>query len=283
MITKTEIESLIFLLDDPDPVVQTGVRNRLNELGEDAVPLLDQYRAETVKEGEKEFLNNIIYNITVGAQIEEFSELLDEGIESGKNLERAVLLLSKFATPTLRIEDYSRKLDKIAQQIGADIAYTPSLREKMHIMLQYVFRELRFRGDSKNYHHPDNALLDRVIDRRKGLPIMLSLIVIFLARRLNLPFYGVNMPIHFMLIYQTHDEGVLIDPFDGGTIVTYDQCYYFLKKNGIEPRPDHLKKADEVDILARCIRNLIQSFAKQKQDRKVKDLRELLQLVELKG
>ncbi len=283
MITKTEIESLIFLLDDPDPVVQTGVRNRLNELGEDAVPLLDQYRAETVKEGEKEFLNNIIYNITVGAQIEEFSELLDEGIENGKNLERAVLLLSKFATPTLRIEDYSRKLDKIAQQIGADIAYTPSLREKMQIMLQYVFRELRFRGDSKNYHHPDNALLDRVIDRRKGLPIMLSLIVIFLARRLNLPFYGVNMPIHFMLIYQTHDEGVLIDPFDGGTIVTYDQCYYFLKKNGIEPRPDHLKKADEADILARCIRNLIQSFAKQKQDRKVKDLRELLQLVELKG
>jgi regulator of sirC expression with transglutaminase-like and TPR domain len=283
MITKSEIESLIFLLDDPDPVVQTGVRNRLNELGEDAVPLLDQYRAETVAEDEKEFINNIIYNITVGAQIEEFSELLDEGVDNGENLERAVLLLSKFATPTLRIEEYSRKLDNIAQQIGTDIAYTPSLREKMQIMLQFVFRELRFRGDSKNYHHPDNALLDRVIDRRKGLPIMLSLIVIFLARRLNLPFYGVNMPIHFMLIYQTHNEGVLIDPFDGGTIVTYDQCYYFLKKNGIEPRPEHLKRADETDILARCIRNLIQSFAKQKQDRKVKDLRELLQLVELRG
>ena len=91
------------------------------------------------------------------------------------------------------------------------------------------------------------------------------------------------MPIHFLILYETPNEGVLIDPFDGGTIVSYDQCYYFLKKNGVEPRPDHLRKADEIQILARCIRNLIHSYNKAGQERKVKDLRQLLQLVELKG
>lgn len=283
MTSKTEIESLLYLLDDPDPEVQTGVQNRLSELGEDAVPLLDEHRSETVRESDKKVINNIIYSITVGSLLEEFADLMDEGISGSRYLERAVLKLSKFDSPTIRAEDYSRKLDKMAQQIGSDIAYTPSLREKMQIMLQYVFRELRFRGDSGNYHHPDNALMDRVIDRRKGLPIMLSLIVMFLARRLNLPFYGVNMPIHFLIMFKLPSEEILIDPFDGGTIVTYDQCCYFLKKNGIEPRPDHLKKADELDILGRCIRNLIHSYSKQKQERKVKDLRQLLQLVELKG
>lgn len=283
MTSRNEIESLIYLLEDPDPEVQIGVKRRFEELGEHAVPLLDQYRAESIGESRKENISQIIYNITIGSVLEDFSMLAEQGVSDRRQLEKAVFLLSRFGDPTLREEEYSRKLDRIARQIGSDIAYTPSVSEKMHILLHYIFRELRFRGDAKDYHNPDNALFDRVIERRKGLPIMLSLIVVFIARRLNLPFYGVNMPIHFMLMYETHNQNVLIDPFDGGTIVTYDQCCYFLKKNGIEPRPEHLEKADEADILARCIRNLIHSLAKVQQEEKVRDLRDLLQLIELKG
>lgn len=283
MTDKNEIESLIFLLEDPDPNVQIGVKNRFQELGEQAVPLLDQYRSESIHDSERKTINEIIYNITYGSLLEDFSELVELGINDRRQLEKAILLLARFGNPTLRTLEYSKKLDKIAQQIGSDIAYTPSLSEKMHIMLQFIFRDLRFRGDSKNYHDTENAFLDRVLDRRKGLPITLSLIVMFVSRRLDLPFHGVNMPIHFMLMYQTHNQEILIDPFDGGTIVTYDQCYYFLKKNGIEPRPEHLQKADETDILARCIRNLMHSYAKNDQNNKVKDLKNLLNIVELKG
>lgn len=283
MTSKTEIESLIYLLEDPDPEVQIGVKKRFEELGENAVPLLDQFKSESIHDTERETINEIIYNITIGSLIEEFSFLVEQGINDARSLEKAILLLSRFGNPTIRVEECAKKLDKLSQQIGTDIAYTPSVQEKMHILLQFVFRELRFRGDSKDYHNTENAYLDRVIERRKGLPIMLSLIVVFLGRRLNLPFYGVNMPIHFMLMYETHNQNILLDPFDGGTIVTYDQCYYFLKKNGVEPRPEHLKKADEKDILCRCIRNLIHSYSKSGQHRKVKDLRELLQLIELKA
>lgn len=281
MTSKNEIESLIYLLDDPDPEVQNGVKNRFKELGENAVPLLDQFRSESIHASERNTINRIIYTITAGTLREEFADLLSEGIHDRIQLEKAVFMLARFGSPTLRVEEYSRKLDLFSRQIGSDIAYTPSLSEKMHILLQFVFRELHFRGDSKDYHSPDNAFLDRVIDRRKGLPIMLSLIVVFIARRLHLPFYGVNMPIHFMLMYETHNQEVLIDPFDGGTVVTYDQCYYFLKKNGVEPRPEHLKKSDEMDILARCIRNMIHSCAKAGQEERVQDLRELLKMVEL--
>lgn len=280
MTTRNEIESLIYLLEDPDPEVQLGVQKRFEELGDNAVPLLDEYRSESIHSNEIETINKIIYNITAGSTVEDFADLVDLGINGSRQLEKAVLILCRFGNPTLRAEEYSKKLDKLAQQVSSDIAYTPSVREKMQILLQYVFRELRFRGDSKDYHNPDNAFLDRVIDRRKGLPIMLSMVVIFLARRLGLPFYGVNMPIHFMLMYKTHNEEILIDPFDGGTIVTYDQCYYFLKKNGIKPRPEHLQQAGEHQILARSIRNLIHSHAKAQNSEKVKDLRNLLQMVE---
>ncbi len=283
MTNRTEIQSLIYLLEDPDPDVQVGVRKRFDELGEQVVPLLDQYRTESVKDSEKKTINEIIYSITFGSILEEFSGLAEQGIDNRQRLEDALLVLCRFGNPTLRIEDYRKKLDKLSAVIGSDIAYTPSLMEKMQIMLKFVFRELRFRGDAQDYHNPDNAYLDRVIDRRKGLPIMLSVVVMFLARRLDLPFHGVNMPIHFMLMYKTHNQEILIDPFDGGSLVTYNQCCYFLKKNGIDPRPEHLEKAVEADILARCIRNLMNSYGKLADEQRVEGLQKILQITERKA
>lgn len=280
---RSELESLIYLLEDPDPNVQLGVRKRFDELGEQVVPFLDQYRSESIKDSEKKNINEIIYNITFGNILEEFSEITGQGVGNRKQLEHALLTLCRFGNPTLRTGEYQSKLDKLSSVIGSDIAYTPSLTEKMQIMLQFVFRELKFRGDAQQYHNPDNAYLDRVIDRRKGLPIMLSVVVMLLARRLNLPFYGVNMPIHFMLMYKTHNQEILIDPFDGGSIVTYNQCCYFLKKNGIEPRPEHLERADESVILIRCIRNLINSYNKLNDLQRVDGLKKILQIAELKA
>lgn len=283
MADKTEIESLLYLLEDPDPEVQIGVQNRFMELGENAVPLLDQFRHSADYVRDRDTINDIIHSITFDTLYEDFSELLDQGMLSRRVLEKAVLMLARFGNPTLRTEEYCRKLDEFAREVYSEIVDQSSDRQKMHTLLQFVFRELRFTGDQKDYHNPDNALMDKVIDRRKGLPISLSLIVIFLSRRLDLPFFGVNMPIHFMLIYKGEEEDILIDPFDGGTVVTYDQCHYFLKKNGVKPHADHFNRSGEQEILNRLVRNLMHSYSKTGQENRVKELQKLLQLVELKG
>ncbi|TVQ66582.1 MAG: hypothetical protein EA360_05195 [Balneolaceae bacterium] len=280
---RGEIESLIYLLDDPDPDVQQGVRKRFRELGESAVPMLDQYRTQSVRDSEIDAIGEIIYSITSESIFDEYADVVERGIDNRMDLENALLVLCRFGNPTLRTQEYRLKLDELSRGISSKISYTPSMSEKMQLLLQYIFRELRFRGDSANYHHPDNAYLDRVIDRRKGLPIMLSVVVMSLAHRIGLPFYGVNMPIHFMLMYETPSHPLLIDPFDGGAVVTYNQCYYFLKKNGVDPRPEHLAKASELDVLVRCIRNLMNSYARQKDEKRIQDLRRLLQITEMNG
>jgi regulator of sirC expression with transglutaminase-like and TPR domain len=282
MATKNEIESLIYLLDDPNPEIQSSVHNRFRELGENAVPLLDQFKTESKNDDERELINDIIHTITFGTLYEDFSDLLENGVTNRHQLEVASFMLARFGNPTLRTEEYQRKLDQFANDIYNEITYRTSENQQMHFLLRHVFRELRFHGDDKDYHNPENAYLDRVIDRRKGLPISLSLIVIFLARRLDLPFYGVNMPIHFMLVFEGVKQNILIDPFDGGTIVSYDQCHYFLKKNGVDPRPEHMQRTSELEVLARSIRNLMHSYSKAGKKEKVRDLQSLLQLIEIK-
>ena len=281
MITKSEIESLVYLLEDPDPNIKAQVKNRLFELGEKAVPLLDQQKSESKNDSEKQLINEIIQLITYGNLEEDFLEVLDEGVRSLKQLEDAVFILSRLDNPTLREEEYKRKLDHFANMVAGKIQYEPNETRRMHILLDFVFEELNFTGSTVDYYNPDNSYLNRVLDRRQGLPISLALVVLFLARRLDLPFYGINMPIHFMLKFKGDKEEVLIDPFDRGKVVSYNQCYFFLKQNGVEPKSKHFEPASEIEILARCIRNLIQSYDKLGADRKVEGLRKLLGTVEM--
>ena len=280
MSTHSEIESLMLLLEDPDPFVQEQVQLRFMELGDRAIPILDQIRVETKDKEEKKRAKDVLYKLTFTSLKEDFAELLLEGVGNRAQLERAVITLARFGNPTLRESEYVKKLDYFADMIRASLRYNRSEREEMQTFMKFIFEDLNFRGDNKDYHNPANGFIDQVIERRKGLPISLSLVAMFIARRLQLPVFGVNMPIHFMLAFVGEKEEQLIDPYDQGAEVTYDQCYFFLKKKNVTPKPDHFKMASELNILARCIRNLMHSYERKEEHDRVRDLKSLLELVE---
>ncbi len=280
MSTRAEIESLMFLLEDPDPFVQEQVQLRFMELGDRAVPLLDQIRVQTKDKEEKKRAKEVLHKLTFSTLKGDFAELLLEGIGNRAQLERAVIMLARFGHPTLRESEYVKTLDHFADMIRPSLRYKRSEREKMRILMKFVFEDLNFRGDNKDYHNPANGFIDQVIERRKGLPISLSLVAMFIARRLQLPVFGVNMPIHFMLAFVGEKEEQLIDPYDQGAEVSYDQCYFFLKKNNVTPKPEHFKMASDIDILARCIRNLMHSYERNEEHDRVQELKSLLGLVE---
>lgn len=280
MSTRAEIESLMFLLEDPDPFVQEQVQLRFMELGDRAVPLLDQIRVQTKDKEEKKRAKEVLHKLTFSTLKGDFAELLLEGIGNRAQLERAVITLARFGHPTLRESEYVKTLDHFADMLRPSLRYKRSEREKLRILMKFIFEDLNFRGDNKDYHNPANGFIDQVIERRKGLPISLSLVAMFIARRLQLPVFGVNMPIHFMLAFVGEKEEQLIDPYDQGAEVSYDQCYFFLKKNNVTPKPEHFKMASDIDILARCIRNLMHSYERNEEHDRVQELKSLLGLVE---
>jgi len=280
MSTRAEIESLMFLLEDPDPFVQEQVQLRFMELGDRAVPLLDQIRVHTKDKEEKKRAKDVLHKLTFSTLKGDFAELLLEGVGNRAQLERAAITLARFGHPTLRESEYVKTLDHFADMIRPSLRYKRSEREKMRILMKFIFEDLNFRGDNKDYHNPANGFIDQVIERRKGLPISLSLVAMFIARRLQLPVFGVNMPIHFILAFVGDIEEQLIDPYDQGAEVSYDQCYFFLKKNNVTPKPEHFKMASDIDILARCIRNLMHSYERNEEHDRVQELKSLLGLVE---
>jgi regulator of sirC expression with transglutaminase-like and TPR domain len=79
-----------------------------------------------------------------------------------------------------------------------------------------------FAGDREHYDHPDNSMLDVVLTRRRGLPILLSVVYVEVARRAGIPLAGVGLPGHFVVGHFGADPPLLFDPFAGGGAVEAD-------------------------------------------------------------
>ena len=76
-----------------------------------------------------------------------------------------------------------------------------------------------FVGDRDEYDHPDNSMLDLVLERRKGLPILLSVVYVEVARRAGIALAGVGLAGHFVVGHFGQAPPLLLDPFAGGTVL----------------------------------------------------------------
>ncbi len=280
-IKRAEVESLASLLEDPDHFVHEEAKNRLLKLGTRAIPLLNEYKCNLDECSLKQQIEGIIREINIGCVEQEFIHHLENGISTIEDLEKGIFILAKLDCPTLQTEEYTSFLDSIAERIKPKIQQV-STEQACRITLAHIFKTEKFQPTNKDYFAPANSYFNRVLKRRRGIPISLAMVVLFVGRRLNLPFNGVNMPMHFLVSFMPEDaaEPTYIDPFNDGAEVCLEQCIYFLKKCGIRPAKNHFAPASPVEMLARTLRNLINSYEKRQDPFKTKEFKRLLDLVE---
>ncbi len=139
------------------------------------------------------------------------------------DLGRAALALSRLEHPDLDVPRYLGRLDAIAGEIGG-ARNGASPVERLHGLREHLFEELGFKGNRADYFDPRNSFLSDVLDRRVGIPISLSLVLIEVGRRLGLPMQGIGLPGHFITGVRLGEAPILLDPFHGGAILTPEAC-----------------------------------------------------------
>ncbi|MFD5100621.1 transglutaminase family protein [Streptomyces albidochromogenes] len=114
-----------------------------------------------------------------------------------------------------------------------------------------------FGGTPGDYQRLESSLLHEVLRRRRGLPILLSVVWIEVARRAGAPVYGVALPGHFVVGFGSRDEQVLADPFDGGRLLTGADAELLVAGATGEPLdPGMLVPADPLEIVLRILNNI---------------------------
>jgi regulator of sirC expression with transglutaminase-like and TPR domain len=116
------------------------------------------------------------------------------------------------------------ELDGLGGELAADLrgrgAQDPEAEARACAELLGVRRG--FAGDAEHYDEPANSMLDLVLERRRGLPIALSVLYVAVARRAGVALDGVGLPGHYVVGHFGALPPVLLDPFAGGTPVEGD-------------------------------------------------------------
>ncbi len=112
------------------------------------------------------------------------------------------------------------KLDALASELVDALAAEPETPEAQAAAVVAVLGSRHgFTGDTERYDHPANSMLDVVLERHRGLPILLSVVYVEVARRAGVPLAGVGLPGHFVVGHFGGEPPLLLDPFAGGAPV----------------------------------------------------------------
>jgi len=277
-VQDNQIKAMLALLADEDERTVDLVKQTLVKIGLDAVPSLLK-AGEMADSKAREELRSILEEIRLNHLESRFHHWASAVKDGEPDLEKGAFLLAEFRYPDLPIASYRRRLDEMAQVLGTHLHGVSHPRSVIEQINQYLFEEERFHGNTQDYYEPDNSYLNRVLDRKTGIPISLSLIYLLVTQRLGLPVTGVGLPGHFILKYDSFDSSIYLDAFNQGQILSREECVRFLLNSGYEIKETYFASASHREIILRMMRNLVYIYTQLKDDHRVARLKRLIQIL----
>jgi regulator of sirC expression with transglutaminase-like and TPR domain len=189
---------------------------------------------------------------------EEFEALVDQA--RPLPLLEAAAQVPRYADPVCNPAAVVAQVQAWRRQLGERVAADASAANRLRLLNHFFFTELGFQGAADDYENPQNSYLDRVISRRRGIPITLALLYIEIGKGVGLPLQGVSFPAHFLVSLRLGKGSLFIDVFSGGATLSAGDLRERLRQ-AMPGSPESalapwLVPAGEREILVRLLRNL---------------------------
>jgi regulator of sirC expression with transglutaminase-like and TPR domain len=175
------------------------------------------------------------------------------------------LELARDATPDL---DFAPTLAWIAArgaELSGPVARAQSDEAMLAALSACLAEQHGLAGHADVYDSPESSFLNRVIERKTGLPIALSVLYMLVAERIGITLKGVGAPRHFLTRYETLDAPLFVDAFAGGTVLTHAQCLERVRESSGLSAPRAQAALNPVDvrtIVKRMLNNLKSLYAR---------------------
>jgi regulator of sirC expression with transglutaminase-like and TPR domain len=174
-------------------------------------------------------------------------------------LAEAALWVALAEQPDLDVAASLGRLDALAAAAARAITPADDADAAAAALRRLLFEEEGFRGNAEDYYDPRNSFLNEVLARRLGIPITLSVVWIDVAATAGVAIRGVGLPGHFVVRLERWGVVRLLDPFDGGTVLSEADCHARVARvHGHEVAfdPRWLRPVTTAEIVARMLTNL---------------------------
>jgi regulator of sirC expression with transglutaminase-like and TPR domain len=281
-----EIARLIAQLDADRFEMRERATRELFEIGLPAVEALQAARGHASAEVRWR-AKSLVDSLTVGVrrrELAEFAALPDERLD----LEHGMWMIARILDPAVKKAHLTKQLDDLAarvrKQLGkGDIPAAADPEQVVAAIRQVLFVEEGFTGNVADRYHPDNSSLARVLETKKGLPVLLSHLTIAIARRLDVPLVGVPLSGTYIVKYDGTrapdgfpNEDLFIDPFEHGRLLRAgDEIERAFPGQDAASEPSLSNR----DALERMLRNLSSSLPERKDQEQREQVEEFLELL----
>lgn len=266
------VQALLRLLSDPDEQISQAIQKELVKMGRPILPLLET--AQTEHPSLVPRLGWVIEEILFPQLHETFRQGI---LQSSLDWEKGAFLIAQLGYPTLNSQPYQHTLDQFAEEFRSQWNLELiSAEEAARHLAMFLFKDKGFSGNQERYYDPDNSFMNRVMDRRQGIPITLSALYVFVGNRLGLPVSGVGMPGHFLIRIEGVNPPLFVDAFNGGAFLKEQDCRQFIEAAGLDFHPHYLEKSSTPVILSRMLRNLLGIYEETRQETMIRRVKALL-------
>jgi regulator of sirC expression with transglutaminase-like and TPR domain len=198
------------------------------------------------------------------AELEALVRRLDASEDADVDLAQAALWIAA-EHEAVDVADSVQQLDELARGVEERLAGVHGASARVQALVELLARAESFCCDFDQFDDPRSSFLNRVLERRSGLPILLALVYLSVARRLDIPLHGLGTPARFLL-RAPGDDDLIIDPAEG-RILSDAQCTRLFRE--LLGRADvvfsraELRPATSREILARILNNLRGAFVRR--------------------
>jgi regulator of sirC expression with transglutaminase-like and TPR domain len=275
-----EIKALISLLDDEDREITQHVEDKIRSLGGTLIPYLESEWEQSFNPILQKRIEDLIHDLQFSSLVERLVAWKEGG---ALDLLEGMWLVATYQYPDLPIEKLRRDLEQIYYEVWLEFRNHLHPTDQIKILNNVFFNKLKFGANTKNFHSASSSMLNIVLESHKGNPISLCVIYLLVARRLNVPVYGVNLPKLFVLTYKTEHVQFYINVFNRGLIFTRNDIDNYIAQLNLAPIPMFYQPCTHLDIVKRVLRNLMIAFEKTGDDDRVREVGRLLEAISEPG
>jgi regulator of sirC expression with transglutaminase-like and TPR domain len=186
------------------------------------------------------------------------------------DLAEAALLCEAELPATEDVDVSLLRIDALADRLRSDGFRATDPDRDAQRLADHLAGTHGFTGDVDSYNDPANGLLGRVLDRRRGLPITLSILYIAVARRLHVPAFPIALPGHVVTGIGGRDRAIVLDPFHGGRLLDEAAIRRQVEQSTggrLAFRRSMLRPSPAPNVVRRLLNNLTRDFTAAGQPR----------------
>jgi len=287
--SQSDIHALIQLLDDPDEVVFNTVREAITEKGEAVLHTLEDHFI--IGSGDQLALQRLS-EIIADIQYKTTYTAIKDWQVGEQDLLEGMLILNKYYQRNVPSEEITYLFSRLRQDIWLELNERLTALETVNVVNHILFKLCGYTSVSGEIQNAPHSLFD-VLNTKTGTSLSIGTLYLLLARSLDLPIYGVNLPGHFLLCYveqmpewllpegESDTEEILfyINPAAGGSILDREEIEQFITSQHLPLDDRFFEPCSNADVVTRNINALSHHYIAQNNADKVRELQVLLSVL----